>query len=88
MDPARTPVIVSTGQASPDGFWYDQREHEWVMVLRGSAKLQFQDPAEECHLQAGDHLHIPAHRKHRVAWTDPAAPTVWLAVFFSDDESG
>ena len=78
--------IVSTGQASPDGFWYDQHEHEWVIVLRGSAGLQFQDPDEELVLQVGDHVHIPAHRKHRVAWTDPASPTVWLAVFFSSDE--
>jgi cupin 2 domain-containing protein len=29
--------IVSTGHASPPGFWCDQPGSEWVVVLSGSA---------------------------------------------------
>lgn len=75
--------IVSTGQSSPHDFWYDQDEHEWVVVLKGEGKLVFDD-AESSHLKPGDHVHIPAHQKHRVEWTSPDEPTVWLAVFYRD----
>jgi len=73
--------IVSQGQASPPGFWYDQPEAEWVLLLKGAARLLFADEKEEHMLAPGDWLHIAAHRRHRVVWTDPATPTVWLAVF-------
>jgi cupin 2 domain-containing protein len=73
--------IVSHGQASPEGFWYDQDEAEWVLLLAGAARLQFTDEAEARSLGPGDHLHIAAHRRHRVDWTDPTQPTIWLAVF-------
>lgn len=72
--------IVSHGQSSPEGFWYDQSEHEWVVVLQGAARLQFED--EHVELRPGDFVNIPAHRKHRVEWTTPDEPTVWLAVFY------
>jgi cupin 2 domain-containing protein len=75
--------IVSTGHRSPDGFWYDQPENEWVMVLAGAARLQFEDQMME--LLPGDYVNIPAHRKHRVEWTSPDEPTVWLAVFYGAD---
>ena len=71
--------IVSSGQASPPGFWYEQAWDEWVLVLAGRALLAFDD-GERCELGAGDCVAIAAHRRHRVEWTDPAAPTVWLAV--------
>lgn len=74
--------IVSTGQRSPDEFWYDQDEHEWVVVLRGSGAVRFADRAEPVVLRPGDHLTIPAHVRHRVEWTDDDEPTVWLAVFY------
>jgi cupin 2 domain-containing protein len=74
--------IVSMGQASPEGFWYDDPRDEWVVVLAGAAALQFEGEARELSLAPGDYLHIPAHRRHRVAWTDTHAPTVWLAVYF------
>ena len=73
--------IVSLGQASPPGFWYDQDEAEWVLVLAGRARLRFVDETEDRMLSPGNHIHIAPHRRHRVEWTDPAAPTVWLAVF-------
>ncbi len=72
--------IVSTGHKSPEGFWYDQPENEWVMVLQGSARLQFKDRVVE--MMPGDSINIPAHQKHRVEWTTPDEPTVWLAVFY------
>lgn len=73
--------IVSTGHASPKEFWYDQSEHEWVIVLKGKADLEFED-GETVRLAPGDFRMIPAQRRHRVAWTTPAEPTVWLAVFY------
>lgn len=76
--------IVSTGHSSPDGFWYDQSEHEWVVVLRGEAMVMFEEESSPRHLQAGDYLLIPAHHKHRVEWTTLEEPTVWLAMFFAE----
>jgi cupin 2 domain-containing protein len=75
--------IVSFGQASPPGFWYDQAEGEWVTLLTGAARLRFADELEPRLLIPGDCLDIPPHRRHRVDWTDPAKPTVWLAVFYN-----
>jgi cupin 2 domain-containing protein len=72
--------IVSYGQASPEDFWYDQNQDEWVIVLQGAAKLEFENRTVE--LNRGDYLHIRAHEKHRVAWTTPDEPTIWLAVHF------
>ena len=74
--------IVSHGQHSPPGFWYDQSEGEWVLLLRGAASLRFADEPEARRLGPGDCLDIAPHRRHRVDWTDPAVPTVWLAVFY------
>ena len=74
--------IVSTGQATPEGKWLDQDRAEWVILLRGTAGLWFQgDPLPKV-MKQGDYLTIPAHRRHRVAWTAPDAPTVWLAVHY------
>ena len=73
--------IVSHGHSSPEGFWYDQDEAEWVIVLKGAAQFRFEDEAQPTELRVGDFLHIPAHRQHRVEWTTPDEPTVWLAVF-------
>lgn len=72
--------IVSTGQATPAAQWYDQDHAEWVLVLRGSARLQFEGEAEAVHLGPGDYVLIPAHCRHRVQWTDAHYPTVWLAL--------
>jgi cupin 2 domain-containing protein len=76
--PVRIERIVSHGQASPEGFWYDQAQAEWVMVVQGAARLAFADG--EVALAAGDWLTIPAHCRHRVAWTDNTQPTLWLAL--------
>ena len=74
--------IVSRGHASPEGFWYDQPDHEWVILLAGRAKLLLAGDDEPIVLSPGDYLDIPAHTKHRVEWTDPDRETVWLAVHY------
>jgi cupin 2 domain-containing protein len=74
--------IVSTGQSSPEGFWYDQAHGEWVAVLAGEARLRFEDERAARTLRPGDFVDIAAHRRHRVDWTHPAEPTVWLAVHY------
>jgi cupin 2 domain-containing protein len=73
--------IVSWGQASAPGYWYDQDEDEWVCLLAGRARLRMQGPDEEVELAPGDWLWFAAHRRHRVEWTAPDRATVWLAVF-------
>ena len=75
--------IVSTGQSSPPDQWYDQPEHEWVVLLKGEAELDWGANQQPTRMRPGDHVLIPAHRKHRMHWTSPAEPTVWLAIFFS-----
>lgn len=77
----RVERIVSHGHASPDGFWYDQPQGEWVVVLKGAARLGFEDGAV-VELGPGDCMNIPALRRHRVEWTTPDEPTVWLAVHY------
>ncbi|MDR3264997.1 MAG: cupin domain-containing protein [Synergistaceae bacterium] len=79
---ARVERIVSTGQSSSEGFWYDQEEDEWVVLLEGFAVLEYEDGGR-AELRRGDWLLIPARCRHRVACTSPDPPCVWLA-FFSD----
>ena len=74
--------IVSLGHATPAGTWYDQDEDEWVMVLRGRARLFVEGETETRVMKPGDWVEIPAHRRHRVAWTDPSEPTIWLALHY------
>ena len=73
--------IVSRGHRSPSSGWYDQEQNEWVMVVRGKAIISYKD-GSSVHLKTGDHIHIPAHIEHRVAWTDPDNDTIWLAVHY------
>lgn len=73
--------IISRGHASPEGFWYDQDQDEFVVLLKGAARLRFEDESVE--MRPGDWINIPAHRRHRVEWTTPDEPTIWLAVYYS-----
>jgi len=77
----RVERILSKGHRSPASGWYDQGQDEWVAVLRGEAVLDFEDRPSVT-LKAGDYLTIPAHQRHRVAWTTPEVETIWLAVHF------
>ena len=75
--------IVSHGHHSPDGFWYDQPTDEWVIVLKGAARIELEEKTVE--MGPGDYLDIPAHTKHRVAWTTPDESTIWLAVHYEGE---
>jgi cupin 2 domain-containing protein len=83
----RVERIVSTGQASPPGFWYDQAEHEWVLLLQGAAELTVEMPGgpQTVYLTPGDSLELPAHRRHRIEATCADPPTLWLALFWPAD---
>ncbi|HMH51354.1 MAG TPA: hypothetical protein VK548_14050 [Candidatus Acidoferrum sp.] len=74
--------IVSSGHATPPGHWYDQDTNEWVVLLSGAAILRFEDEPDPRRLAPGDWLDIRAHRRHRVEWTAPDGPTVWLALHY------
>jgi cupin 2 domain-containing protein len=80
---ARVEQIVSDGHASPEGFWYDQEQDEWVLLVSGSATLsiEIKSTIETVNLNPGDHLLIPAHRRHRVDSTSPTEKTIWIAIF-------
>lgn len=72
--------IVSRGHTSPAGFWYDQPQDEFVLLVAGAAQLQLEGEAAPRALRPGDWLLLRAHERHRVDWTDPEQDTVWLAV--------
>lgn len=76
--------IISTGQSSPPDFWYCQPQSEWVVVIKGSAGLQFENETDIRELHAGDYINIPALCRHRIAWTAPNVPTIWLAVHYGE----
>jgi cupin 2 domain-containing protein len=76
----RVERIVSTGQASAPGFWYDQPDDELVVLLAGAARLRFEEGDATFDMKAGDWIDIPAHVRHRVESTQADPPTVWLAV--------
>jgi cupin 2 domain-containing protein len=73
--------IVSLGHASPEGFWYEQETHEWVLLLKGAARLRFEGE-EPIELLPGAFVDIPARKRHRVEWTDPSEPTIWLTIHY------
>jgi len=77
--------IISTGQTTPPGEWYNQETDEWVILLQGKAELSYED-GEKIFLQAGEYLLIPAHVKHRVEYTSHEPPCIWLAVHIKSNE--
>lgn len=81
-DGVRIERIVSHGHCSPPGFWYDQPENEWVLLLKGEATLRFERDDRVVLLHPGTHINIGAHEKHRVERTAENMQTVWLAVFY------
>ncbi len=80
--------IVSTGQATPQGQWYDQDTDEWVLLLSGAARLRFDGEDELLAMQPGDYVNIPAGVRHRVEWTDPDRAAVWLALHYRPGTGG
>ena len=81
-DAVRIERIVSTGQSTPPGEWYDQENDEWVVLLSGRAQLLFENDGRTVEMCPGDYVHIPAHIRHRVEWTDPDERSIWLAIHF------
>jgi len=77
----RVERIISKGQTSPKKGWYDQKENEWVMILKGKAILSFKNH-KDIKLKEGDYINIKAHTKHKVSWTNPDKKTIWLAIFY------
>ena len=77
--------IVSTGQVTRQGTWYDQDTDEWVLVVAGAARLRIESEDADRELSAGDWLLLPAHCRHRVTWTASDPPTMWLAVHFANE---
>lgn len=73
--------IVSTGQVTPPGKWYDQERDEWLVVLQGEGELSYED-GSRIKLTVGDYLYIQAHQKHRVEYTSTEPPCIWLTIFF------
>ena len=74
--------IVSAGHVSEAGFWFEQPQHEWVILLRGAARLAFENETEDVAMKPGDYLKISSGERHRVVWTSPHEKTVWLAIHF------
>jgi cupin 2 domain-containing protein len=74
--------IVSKGHCSPKGFWYDQDDNEWVILLKGRAMLRFEKDDESITLNTGDYIHIDKHLRHRIEWTDTEQETIWLAIHY------
>lgn len=72
--------IISKGHKSEPDFWYDQDQSEWILIIKGEARLHFED--KYIHLTPGDYLNIAPHQKHRIDWTTPEEETIWLAVFY------
>ena len=81
-DGFRIERIVSRGQNSPEGFWYDQQTEEWVLLISGNATLGFDD-GRKVDLKPGDYILIPSHCRHRVERTSPGQETAWLTVHWT-----
>ena len=78
----RVERIISTGQTTPANEWFDQAANEWVVLMCGAARLRLENPERILEMRQGDYVNIPAHQRHRVEWTDPDGPTVWLAIHY------
>ncbi len=74
--------IISRGHSTADDYWYDQAKNEWVIILKGSAGLLLEGNSKVVVMKPGDYINIPAHRRHRVEWTDPDEETIWLAIHY------
>lgn len=71
--------IISAGQVSPPGFWFEQNRDEWVVLLQGQAIIAWGDGYSRV-METGDWLLIPAGERHRIEWTSQDPPCIWLAV--------
>jgi len=74
--------IISTGQSTSENEWYDQKQSEWIMLLKGNATLRFKNEEQLIVLTEGDYVNIPAHTQHRVESTSSDTQTIWLAIHY------
>jgi cupin 2 domain-containing protein len=72
--------IVSTGQATPEGQGTIRRATSGCSWSRATPRLRIEGEAHDRELGEGDFVFLPAHCRHRVAWTQREPPTVWLAI--------
>lgn len=79
VDGWRLERIVSLGEATPPGEWYDQSQWEWVVLIQGAARLRYED-GRMAEFRCGDCLTIAPHERHRVEYTSSDA--VWLALHY------
>jgi cupin 2 domain-containing protein len=70
--------IISNTLKTPQTFC--NQESEWVIVLKGCAKLEIDGDVYK--LKAGDYIHIPANTKHTLLKTKKIV--VWLAVYIKE----
>lgn len=82
----RVERIISYGQNTPEGEWYDQEHDEWVLLLSGSADILIEGEIEPRLLGPGDYLLLPARSRHRVIRTDAEEKSLWLAIHISTRE--
>ncbi|MFZ4398615.1 MAG: cupin domain-containing protein [Bacteroidales bacterium] len=73
--------IISFGNPSPDGFWYNQPNNEWVILLTGEAEIEYKN-GDKIYLKAGDYLLIPSNQEHRVSYTSKSPNCTWLCFYF------
>jgi len=78
-DNCRVERIISSGHTTPEGSWYDQEMDEWVILLQGTATIEFAD-GQVATLKDGDYIFISAHQRHRVIFTSVEPPCFWLAI--------
>ncbi len=73
--------IVSPSMPEGDVKWYDQEEDEWLVLLQGEASIEYSDGKKKM-LKPFDILNIPAHCRHRVAYTSSEPLAVWLTIHY------
>ena len=78
----RIEKIVSCGYFSPENFWYDQSEKEYIYIALGEGGLEFEK--EKITLKKGDFYYIEPHKKHRVYYTSTNPPCIWICLFCSE----
>lgn len=74
----RLELIRSNASCTSEDEWLNTTESIWMLLLRGSARLQLRDPEDVADLSAGDHLMIPSGRPYRLLRTDPPPGTLRL----------
>ena len=73
--------MVLANDSTPD--WSELGIGKWLILLRGSAAIDFHGDIGLRQMYVGDFVFVPAHQKHRIT-ASSKTPTVWLAVFVKE----